>query len=213
MSAAFAPLRTLVPPSTVFRPAFGTAPEAPSPIPEPEAPVDDGAALAAMVEDARATGYAAGLEAGRRAAAAMGQERIASALEMLSAALEQARGPAEQAALDAARDLAALVLAMLEAALPGLAARHAPETLATLAASLLPRLRLLRAPRLFVAPGLAEAIAPVVQGLSLTIAEDPAMPEGDARIEWEAGVLRFDRAARVAALRDAMAQAGIALED
>ena len=211
MSAAFAPLRP-APPGGAFRPAFGAVPEPPLPLAEAPTPEEDGSAMAARIEDARAAGYAAGLESGRRAAEAMGQERIAMALDMLAAALEPARAAAEDAAQRVASDLASLTLAMLDAALPSLARQHATRMLDGLVASLLPRLRLLRAPRVFVAPGLAEAVAPIVRGLSLTIAEDAALPEGDARIEWESGMLRFDRAARMAALREALSQAGIDLE-
>lgn len=211
MSPAFAPLRP-APAGSVFMPAFA-APAEPPPA-EPGAPPveDDGSTLAAMLEEARAGGYAAGLESGRRATEALGQERIAMGLDMLAAALEQARTAAEDAAQGAASDMAALTLAMLDAALPGMAARRAPELLQGLVASLLPRLRLLRAPRMLVAPALAETIAPVVQPLGVTIAADPAMAEGDARIEWDSGLLHFDRAARMVAVRDAMAQAGIGLE-
>lgn len=212
MENGFAPLRS-VPPNGDFRPVFAAPQKPKAPVAEPAPEVNHEAlARVAIAEEARAAGYAAGLEAGRRATEALGHERIAMAVESLAAALDQAREAAEEAAQAAASDLASLTLAMLETALPGMAARHAPDTLQALVASLLPRLRLLRSPRMSVAPGLAESIAPVLQGLAVTIAENAALPEGDARVEWEAGMLRFDRADRMAALREALAQAGIALE-
>lgn len=214
MSAAFAPLRPPQPLETVFRPVFGAA-EAPPPEADDAAPDASGAeaaALAAIAEEVRAEGYAAGLAAGRRAAEEAGQERIAAALDGLADALSQARDQATAAAREATCDLAELVLAMLDTALPGLAAERAPDLLQRLAEQLLPRLKLLPAPRFMVAPGLAQALAPILGDLDVALAEDSALPAGDARIEWQAGLLSFDHATRMAALREAFADAGIGME-
>ncbi len=215
MSAAFAPLRPPQPLETAFRPAFATA-EDPPPTgigdAAPDAPGDEAAALAAFAEEVRAEGYAAGLAAGRCAAEEAGRERIAAALDGVADALPRAQDQAALAAEEAARDLAGLVLAMLDTALPGLAAERAPDLLQRLAEQLLPRLKLLPAPRFVVAPGLAAALAPILGDLDVALAEDAALPAGDARIEWQAGLLRFDRAARMAALREAFAEAGIGME-
>ena len=215
MNTAFAPLRPPPPLETAFRPVFGASAD-PPPAADPtaaDAARDEAAALAALVESARAEGYAAGLAAGRDAAEEAGQERIASALDGMTDALAQARDRAGMAAQEAARDLAALVLGMLDKALPGLAAARAPDMLRHLAGQLLPRLTLLPAPRFLVAPGLAQALAPLLRGLDVALAEDEALPPGDARVEWRSGVLRFDRAARMAALRAAFAEAGIGWEE
>lgn len=203
-------------PDTAFRPVFGTAATEASPPDVADAgdgSVDEAAVRAALLEDARTEGYAAGLAAGRRAAEEAGQERVAAALDGLAGALTQAREEAVAAAQEAARDLAGLVLAMLDTALPGLTAERAQDLLRRLAEELLPRLKLLPAPRFVVAPGLAPALTPVLRGLDITVTEDEAVPVGDARIEWGAGLLRFDRSARMTALRDAMAEAGIAWKE
>lgn len=208
MEALFAPLRE-APPRPVFEPAF-CGPEPPSPAQcAPPAAEDAGAALAGVRAEARAEGYAAGLEAGQRAAETLGQERIARAVEALTAALDRARAEAERVVEGAARDLASLLPTAVEAVLPGAAAQRAPDLLARLAETLRPSLLLVPSPRLAVAPGLAEVLAPPLAGLAITVVEDAAIPEGDARLAWDGGSLRFDRAARLAVLREALAQAGI----
>ena len=120
MNAEFTLLRPAAPPPRDFCPAYSAA--------LPITPAQDGAANAVaqnatLLEEARADGYAAGLVAGRQAMEAVGQERVARALEDLRAALDAARDEADRAARDAAADLAALTHAIIEAAAPGLVAR------------------------------------------------------------------------------------------
>lgn len=212
MNAAFAPLRAAARSDRAFRPIFGSAPEPAAPDVTSERPAEPGIDLGAIREDARAAGYAAGLEAGQRAAESLEHERVMVALDALTLALEAAQGSAESAAQDAARDLATLTVVLLESLLPGLMARFAPDLLDGLVRSLLPQLRLLRRPRVLVGPGLSDALAPVLQGIELDLAEDAALPPGDLRLEWQAGLLRFDRAARLAALRETLAACGIGTE-
>lgn len=210
MSAEFTPLRAAAPPPRDFRPAYAAA----LPVTPAQDDATNAAALcAAMLEEARADGYAAGLAAGRTAAEAVGLENVARALEDLRAALDAARDLASAAAQDAATDLATLTFAMIEAAAPGLVARAAPALLTRLAEELRPRLGLMRHPRMAVAPGMATLLAPVLGAEAMELIEDDQVAPGDARITWDDGELRMNRAARMAALRTALTSAGLALED
>jgi len=212
MSAAFSPLRAAAPRSAAFDPAFGAAKAAPEPVQEPELATDAAVAHAALIETARTAGYAAGLHAGQRATESLGQERIVASVEALTSAFDQVKVQAEAAAVAAARDLALLMLTMIEAALPGLIAQRGPELVRALADGLRSRLMLLHLPRLAVPPGLAEVLAPVLRGTEVTLIEDPSLCEGDAVLDWDTGVLRLDRVARMAALREVLAQCGIGME-
>ena len=210
MNTEFAPLRPAAPPPLDFRPAYAAA-LPPAPAPDSAADVID--RQMGLLEEARAAGYAAGLTAGRQAIEAVGQERVARALEDLRAALDAARDLASATAQSAAAELAVLTHAMIEAAAPGLVARAAPALLARLAEELRPRLGLMTNPRMAVAPDMAALLAPVLAAEPMELIEDAAVAPGDARITWDDGELRMNRAARMAALRTALANAGLALED
>ncbi len=208
MTTEFTPLRTAAPQPRDFCPAYAAA----LPItPAQDDTADPAARDATLLAEARADGYAAGLAAGRQAMEAVGQERVARALEDLRAALDAARDEAGCAAQAAAAELAALTHAMIEAAAPGLLARAAPDLLARLAEELRPRLGLMRNPRMAVAPDMAALLAPVLGAEAVELIGDAAVAPGDTRITWDDGDLRMNHAARMATLRTALASAGLAL--
>ncbi|MBR0678180.1 hypothetical protein GXW77_18575, partial [Roseomonas alkaliterrae] len=103
--------------------------------------------------------------------------------------------------------------AMLDAALPGLAAGRAPELAAAFAARIAPALECQPEARLLVPPGLAEATRARLGLMAIAIEEDPDLPPGDARAEWRAGGARLDLAARRAEIRRVLESAGLAPQE
>lgn len=164
----------------------------------------------AQVQAAREEGYAEGLEAGTRRAAADRSAREAAALAAIAAALEGGRDAARNAAAEAATGLARLLLAALDAALPAAAARLAPEGAALLAATMEPLLRDGVAVTLSVAPGEAEAAAARIGDRpGLAVEEDAALAPGDARASWRGGDAKSSLAARRAAVAEIMGALGL----
>jgi flagellar assembly protein FliH len=142
----------------------------------------------------------------RRQAAAQ-QAQIAASLGAIAAALQAAAASGTQAAEDSAQALARLLLAAMDAALPAQAARCGTAMVARIAADLLPALADRPEAKLRVAPELAEALAArLPQGPE--VVGDPAMPPGDARIEWRDGARIVSLARRREAVRAALESAG-----
>lgn len=170
--------------------------DAPPPPPEPDAAACAAAELQARLAAAREAGFAEGEATAREVAAAGLAAREAEALERIAAAMTAAATRAGDAAAEAAEALARLLLASLDAALPDVAARLAPDAAARLAVELRPLLEDGVAVTLRVAPGAAAAAAARIGATALTIAEDPALPPGDAAAQWRGGGATLSLAAR-----------------
>ncbi|WP_230169652.1 hypothetical protein, partial [Roseomonas sp. CECT 9278] len=123
-------------------------------------------------------------------------------------ALAAGHAAAAAAARDAAEEVARLALAMLDAALPGLAAGHGGALAAGFAQRLRPMLEGAPEARLLVAPGFVDATRELL-GDGIAIAEDAGLAAGDARAEWRSGGATLDLAARRQAIRGVLEAAGL----
>jgi flagellar biosynthesis/type III secretory pathway protein FliH len=165
--------------------------------------------VAAVIAEARriafAEGHAQGLREAQEAAPALAAHAAALALD----ALREGHAAAALAARDAADDVARLALAMLDAALPGLAARNGAALAAAFANRLVPMLESAPEARLLVAGGLGEVTRGLLGPVAITIEEDAALPPGDARAEWRSGGAALDLAARRREIRGVLEAAGL----
>lgn len=203
------PPRAKAPAPTSFAPSFRSS--------SPPVPADPTRLLAEAMEAARVAAQEEGYAAGRAAALAEVENAegavIAAALAGLPAAIARLTEAAGNAAREEAGALAGIVLAALDAALPAAAARATPDAAAHLAARLAPLLEQETRVTLHVAPELAEAVAARITDPRLTVTPDTRQPPGDLSAEWRGGTASFDLAARRAAIRSALAEAGLALEN
>jgi flagellar biosynthesis/type III secretory pathway protein FliH len=179
------------------------APDAP-PAEEPAAP-----SLESLLESARREGHAAGLREGEaRGRAEEAASRDALADEAVRAALLQldgARAAAEAAADENAHALAALLVQVVDAALPGAAARDAALLLEPLLRALGPLEDAPPGAVLRVPPAILDHARARYGATGLPVEADPLIPEGDARIAWRQGGLDLDLSRRRAAIREALA--------
>jgi flagellar biosynthesis/type III secretory pathway protein FliH len=180
-------------------------------------PPPDPALLDAIRAEAEAEGHARGLAEGvaegmARQDAAQ-QAEVARALAAIEAALGAAAEAGRQAATEAAAELARLFLATLEAALPGATERAGGDLVPRLLLPLLPAIADRPEARLRVAPALRDAVAAAMPPAGPEVEADPALPPGDARVEWRDGAWIVSREARWAAVRGALAAAGIIIEE
>jgi flagellar assembly protein FliH len=217
MAPAFEPLRDR-PDATPFSPAFLVPMPAAAHEPQPAPPQQDDpdrleAALHAAREAARAEAFEAGRAAGRAEAAAGAEARLSVTLESVAATLAGAREMAFEAVGDHALALARLILATLDAALPQAAARHAPDLVLRLVERLRPAIEDLPGIRLHVSPDIAAEVEARAGQPWLEVVADAAVAPGDAQATWRGGAARLDLAARRAAIRMALAEAGIGTED
>lgn len=216
--------------STGFQPQFLAAPrpvrrttnpalfapplEAPA---TPAAAAAEAAAAAAQraaeAEAIRGEAFAAGHAAGAEAALASDAAAINAALERLPTALDALDAAARVTASKAVESLAVAVFAAMDAALPALAAARAPEAAVALAARLAPLLDLDVAVALRAAPHLVDGIAARLGDPRISVVADPSLPAGDLAATWQGGRAHYDLAARRAAIRTALAEAGLPLED
>lgn len=180
----------------------------PGAAPPPPDPAELIAAARAEGEaEGHARGFAEGLEEGLRRQAAAQQAAMTASLAAIAAALEAAAEQGARAAAEAAEALATTLLAAMDAALPAEAARCGEAMVARIAAELLPALADRPEARLRVAPGLVPGIAArLPQGPE--VVADPALPPGDARIEWRDGAHIISLERRRAAVRAALGAAG-----
>lgn len=177
-----------------------------APEPEPEAGPDP---MEALLAEARQSAWEDGRAAGLAEAEAASAAVAARAAEHALAALREGAAAARKAAAEAAADLARVALAMLDAALPGLAADNAAALAAAFARRLAPALEVMPEARLLVPPGLAEATRALLGPVGIAVEEDPALPAGDARAEWRGGGAALDLAARRAEIRRVLESAGL----
>jgi hypothetical protein len=187
------------PPAALVLPEFGPAPAVAQRLTPP--------ATAAAAETAEA--FEAGRRAGRVEAECSREAAAAATLSAVQAALAEAQAKARQVVEEALVELARTLFAMVDAALPGLARTAAPDAIAAFVSSLAPMVSEAAAPRLRVAPSLVPLLAP---RLSLPVEADLSLAEGEARLEWRGGHAVFRPDDRRAALRDSLRLLGL-LED
>lgn len=205
--AAGAPLREGFTPTLLIaaldaarREAAARAEPPPEPSPDP---------TEALLAEARRSGWEDGHAAGLAEAAAASEAVAARAAEHALAALRDGAAAAREAAAEAAAGLARIAIAMMDAALPGLAAGHAGALAAAFARRIAPALEVMPEARLLVPPGLAAETRALLGMASITVEEDPALPPGDARAEWRGGGAALDLSARRAEIRRALDSAGL----
>ena len=102
---------------------------------------------------------------------------------------------------------------VVDAALPGAAAREAPALLEPLMRALGPVEEAPPGATLRVPPALLDHARARFGAAGLPIEADPALPEGDARIVWRHGGLDLDLSRRRAAIREALAALDLPMED
>jgi flagellar biosynthesis/type III secretory pathway protein FliH len=147
-----------------------------------------GAAISAMLAEARDEAFNAGLTAGREAEQASREAAVAESLSRIADAVADARWAADVVAEETAAEMARLVSDVLARALPSLAERVAGQDAMAFAAGLLPALS--AEPRIdirvasSVAPDLAAHLA---SQPTMHVTADAALPEGDVRISWRDG--------------------------
>ncbi|MCA3324653.1 MAG: hypothetical protein INF75_11975 [Roseomonas sp.] len=177
----------------------------PPPPPEPD-PMEE--TLRAVAASAREDGFAAGRASMTQEAAHHAAESLAQIAKSLAAS-QQASA---DIATEACRGVARVALAMLDAALPGLAAQQSAALVADFAERLRPALAFLPEAHLHLSPALIEEVRALVGDLSVTLVADPAIGLGDARAVWQGGGAEFDLAKRRAAIAEALSAAGLDLE-
>jgi flagellar biosynthesis/type III secretory pathway protein FliH len=177
----------------------------PPPPPEPD-PMEE--TLRAVAASAREDGFAAGR-------ASMTQEvanRAAESLGLIAKQLAASQAASTEIAAEASRGIARVALAMLDAALPGLAAQQSAALVADFAERLRPALAFLPEAHLHVAPDLVEDVRPLIGDLALTLVPDATLAPSDARASWQGGGAEFDLAKRRAAIAEALSAAGLDLQ-
>lgn len=177
----------------------------PPPPPEPD-PMEE--TLRAVAASAREDGFAAGR-------ASMTQEvanRAAESLGLIGKQLAASQAASAEIAAEASRGIARVALAMLDAALPGLAAQQSATLVADFADRLRPALAFLPEAHLHIAPSLMEAVRPLIGDLAVTLVPDATLAPGDARASWQGGSAEFDLAKRRVAIAEALSAAGLDLQ-
>lgn len=177
----------------------------PPPPPEPD-PMEE--TLRAVAAAAREDGFAAGRASMTQEAA----NRAAESLALIARQLAASQAASADIAAEASRGVARVALAMLDAALPGLAAQQSATLVADFAERLRPALAFLPEAHLHVAPGLMEDVRGLLGDLAVTLVPDASLPLGDARATWQGGGSEFDLAKRRAAIAEALSAAGLDLQ-
>lgn len=186
--------------------ARDAAAKAPLPPPAPD-PMEE--TLRAVAAAAREEGFAAGR-------ASMTQEvaqRAADSVAQLAKSLIATQEMAQEIAAEASKGVVRLALAMMDAALPGLAAQQSAPLIADFAERLRPALSFLPAAHLYVAPSLMDELRSLIGDLAVTLVADPQLSPGQARALWQGGGAEFDLATRREAIRAALSAAGLDIED
>ena len=177
----------------------------PPPPPEPD-PMEE--TLRAVAAAAREDGFAAGRASMSQDAA----QRAAESLGLIAKQLAASQAASAEIAAEASRGVARVALAMLDAALPGLAAQQSAALVADFADRLRPALAFLPEAHLHIAPSLMEDVRALVGDLAVTLVPDATLPPGDARASWQGGGAEFDLAKRRAAIAEALSAAGLDLQ-
>lgn len=177
----------------------------PPPPPEPD-PMEE--TLRAVAASAREDGFAAGR-------ASMTQEvanRAAESLGLIGKQLAASQAASAEIAAEASRGIARIALAMLDAALPGLAAQQSATLVADFAERLRPALAFLPEAHLHIAPNLIDDVRALIGDLAVTLVPDATLAPGDARASWQGGSAEFDLAKRRVAIAEALSAAGLDLQ-
>ncbi|SHK25246.1 Flagellar assembly protein FliH [Roseomonas rosea] len=181
----------------------------------PEAPAPP--SLEDMLEAARRQGHAAGLREGqargRAAEQASREALVEDAIRVALTHLDRAGEVAREMADENARALAGMLVDMVDAALPGAAAREAADLLEPLLRALEPVADAPAGAVLQVPPALLDHARARFGATGLPIEADPGLPEGDARIAWRHGGIELDLSRRRAAIREALLALRLSLED
>jgi flagellar biosynthesis/type III secretory pathway protein FliH len=164
--------------------------------------------LRAVAGAAREDGFAAGRASMTKEAA----QRAAESLAQIANSLAASRQASAEIAAEASTGVARIALAMLDAALPGLAARQSAALVADFAERLRPALAFLPEAHLHVAPSLIEDVRALVGDLGVTLVPNAVLAPGDARAVWQGGGAEFDLANRRSAIAEALSAAGLDLE-
>ena len=180
--------------------------EAASAPPPPEAGPDP---TEASLAEARRSGWEDGHAAGLAEATGARDAAAARAADHALAALRDAQDAARAAAEEVATGLARIAVAMMDAALPGLAAENGAALAAAFARRIAPALEAMPAARLLVPPGCAEQTRALLGATTVAVEEDAALPPGDARAEWRGGGAALDLAARRREIRRVLESAGL----
>jgi flagellar biosynthesis/type III secretory pathway protein FliH len=178
------------------------APPPPPLEPEPD-PMEE--TLRAVAAAAREDGFAAG----RASMAQEAAQRAAESLAQVARILATSQQIAADMAAEASNGMAGMALAMLEAALPGLASRQGAQLIGDFAERLRPALAFLPQAEIRLNPALVEEVRALAGDLPVTLVPDAALAPGDARAVWQGGGAEFDLAARRAAIMDVMRAAGL----
>lgn len=165
--------------------------------------------ISALVAEARRAGHAEGHAEGLAIAATAREAEATRAAAMAAEALAVAQQEARAAAEETATGLARLAIAMMDAALPGLAAENGAALAAAFARRLGPVLEAAPEPVLAVAPGFAPEVQALLGATRFEIVEDPALAPGDARAAWRGGAASFDLSARRQEIRRVLESAGL----
>lgn len=196
---------------------FDAPPPAPEP-PPPAAEITESVPLAshlAACAAAREAGRAEGRNASLQDAMVLQGELRNAALAAIADALAMGTVPREEAAASRAGALARHMLSLLEATLPALAARHAPQEVGALLEAVLPGLRAEPDLEITVHPdvlGAAQAAMAGMPGAATrrwVVKPDPALGVADAKVEWQDGAVLRDTAALWRAIRAALAAWGV----
>jgi flagellar assembly protein FliH len=177
----------------------------PPPPPEPD-PMEE--TLRAVAAAARDDGFAAGRASMTQEAA----NRAAESLALIGKQLAASQATSAEIAAEASRGIARVALAMLDAALPGLAAQQSTALVADFAERLRPALAFLPEAHLHIAPNLLEDVRALIGDLAVTLVPDAALAPGDARASWQGGGAEFDLAKRRASIAEALSAAGLDLQ-
>jgi flagellar assembly protein FliH len=182
-----------------------------SPQAEPPPPPITQAMLDAAVEAARAEGLREGRAEAADAREAARHAMQATLINQLRDAETQLRGAVEEAG----GQLAALVLAMLDAGFPALRARHGAAELSRFTRDIVGLLA--EEPRIVIRihPDLRPALDEVLGGLeperreAILVEAREALPPGDARIAWRHGMAVRDTEALRLRLAETLAPLGL----
>jgi flagellar biosynthesis/type III secretory pathway protein FliH len=177
----------------------------PPPPPEPD-PMEE--TLRAVAATAREDGFAAG----RASMAQEAANRAAESLGQIAKNLAASHEAATDIATEASKGVARVALAMLDAALPGLAAQQGATLVADFAERLRPALAFLPAAHVYVNPALIEDVRQLIGDLAVTLAAEATIAPGDARASWQGGGAEFNLAARRKAIAEALSAAGLGFE-
>lgn len=201
MESDFAPT-SLIAALDAARAEAAKMPPPPPPPPEPD-PFEE--TLRAVAAAARDDGFAAGRASMAQETAQRAAESVAQVAKILAASHQAA----EEIAAEASSGMASLALAMLEAALPGLAAHHSAQLIGDFTERLRPALAFLPHAEIRVNPALLEEVRTLTGDLAVTLVPDAMLAPGDARAAWQGGGAEFDLAARRAAIRDVLRASGL----